>query len=229
MQVAAVRWGHWGTPVLLYPTAGGDAEEIERFGLVAALWPLIEAGRIKLYSCDNVPGRAWIDPAQDRRHCAWLQNAYDRYVYHELLPAIRHDCRCGNIEPIVAGASLGALNAIGTICRHPDAFRAGLCMSGTYDLARHFGGRVDGDLYFSSPLHFLPNLGAGDQLRLLRRRQLILAYGGGRWENPDQTWRMAQVLESKGVRNRVIPWGPEWDHDWPTWRAMLPLYLGELA
>ena len=24
------RWGHYGTPVLVFPTAGGDAEEIER-------------------------------------------------------------------------------------------------------------------------------------------------------------------------------------------------------
>jgi esterase/lipase superfamily enzyme len=31
------------------------------------------------------------------------------------------------------------------------------------------------------------------------------------------------------VPNRVDPWGPEYDHDWPTWRAMLPLYLDDLA
>ena len=29
-DVTVARWGHWGTPVLLFPTAGGDAEEIER-------------------------------------------------------------------------------------------------------------------------------------------------------------------------------------------------------
>ena len=29
------RWGHYGTPVLVFPTAGGDAEEIERNHLVA--------------------------------------------------------------------------------------------------------------------------------------------------------------------------------------------------
>ena len=25
------RWGHFGTPLLLFPTAGGDFEEVERF------------------------------------------------------------------------------------------------------------------------------------------------------------------------------------------------------
>ena len=58
-EIALVRWGHWGQPVLIFPTAGGDAEEIERMQLVAALWPLIEGGRIKVYSCDNLAGRAF--------------------------------------------------------------------------------------------------------------------------------------------------------------------------
>ncbi len=29
-----VRWGHYGTPVLVFLTAGGDAEEIERLHLL---------------------------------------------------------------------------------------------------------------------------------------------------------------------------------------------------
>ena len=66
--VRLVRWGHWGTPVLVFPTAGGDAEEIERMGLVGALWPLIEAGRIKVYSLDSLAGRAWLQKL-DPRHC----------------------------------------------------------------------------------------------------------------------------------------------------------------
>ena len=27
-EITLVRWGHWGQPVLLFPTAGGDAEEV---------------------------------------------------------------------------------------------------------------------------------------------------------------------------------------------------------
>ena len=36
---------------------------------------------------------------------------------------------------------------------------------------------------------------------------------------------MAKLLGSKGVPNRVDAWGEEYDHDWPTWREMLPHYL----
>jgi hypothetical protein len=38
---------------------------------------------------------------------------------------------------------------------------------------------------------------------------------------------MASTLGAQGIPNRVDPWGPDWHHDWPTWREMLPKYLGE--
>ena len=44
-EVDLVRWGSFGTPVLVFPTAGGDAEEIERFHLVDACAELIDAGQ----------------------------------------------------------------------------------------------------------------------------------------------------------------------------------------
>ena len=34
----------------------------------------------------------------------------------------------------------------------------------------------------------------------------------------------ADVLGRKGVPNRVDAWGAEWEHDWATWREMLPQY-----
>src|SRR6188768_1383812 len=65
-----VRWGHHGRPVLLFPTAGGDFEEVERHGLIAALAPLIDAGRIKVYSVDSVAGRHWIEKGQSPHYAS---------------------------------------------------------------------------------------------------------------------------------------------------------------
>jgi len=226
--VRVVRWGHYGAPVLLFPTAGGDAEECERMGLVGALWPLVEAGRVKLYSIDSVAGKAWLEK-QDPRWCSRLQNVFDAFLYHEVVPAIRTDCRDPAVEVITAGASIGALNAVAILCRHPDAIRLAIGMSGTYDLEPWLHGAWNDDFYFASPLHFLPDLEEGHQLDALRRRFVVLATGEGQWEDPGETWRMAHVLGTKGIPNRVDPWGTRWDHDWPTWRAMLPKYLGEMA
>jgi esterase/lipase superfamily enzyme len=226
-DVTVTRWGEIGTPVLFFPTAAADAEEVERFQMVAALQALLEAGRIKLYSVDSVPGKALLT-RDDVHEIGRMQTQYDGLVVHELVPAIRADCRSSSIEIVATGPSVGAFNALSMICRHPEVFSKAICMSGTYDLTKWMKNRMGDDHYFSSPLHFLPGLGEGEQLTRLRRRFVLLAHGTGRWEEPQQSWRAAEVLGQKGVPNRVDAWEGR-DHDWPLWRDMLPKYLGEMA
>jgi esterase/lipase superfamily enzyme len=227
-EIQLVRWGSFGTPVLLFPTAGGDAEEVERFHLIRVLMPLIESGRIKVFSIDSIAGKAWIEKQHSAEFCSYLQNMFDSLVYQEIVPAIRKDCESPEIEIIAAGASIGAFNAVATVCRHPDAFRLAIAMSGTYDLSKYLEGRFIQDFYFASPLHFLPGL-EGPQLEKLRKRQILLPSGEGDYEDIGESWRMASVLGAKGIPNRVDPWGTEYRHDWVTWREMLPKYLAEFA
>ena len=227
-EMTLVRWGHYGTPVLLFPTAGGDPEEVERFHLVGAVGHLIDAGRIKVYSVDSVAGRAWFSGEHSPEYCSLLQNRFDDYIYSEVVPAIRKDCQSDDIEIIATGASIGALNSVATVCRHPDVFRMAIAMSGTFDLSKYLHGAMNSDFYFWSPLHYLPDL-EGPQLDQLRTRFILLPSGEGRWEDIGESWRLAHVLGTKGVPNRVDPWGHEWDHDWETWRVMLPQYLDEFA
>jgi esterase/lipase superfamily enzyme len=224
-----VRWGHYGKPVLLYPTAGGDCEEAERQGLIASLSGLIDGGRIKVYSVDSVAGQHWMSRQHSPEYCSRVQNLYDAYIYEEVVPLIRNDCSSPGIEILATGASIGAFNAVASLCRHPDAFWLALGMSGTYDLSHYLHGRWNDDFYFSSPLHFMPGLPEGWQLDALRRRFVIAATGSGRWEDPGESWRLAAVLGGRGIPNRVDDWGGSYDHDWPTWREMLPKYLGELS
>lgn len=218
------RWGEVGRPVLVFPTAGGDAGEVERFGLIEAVAPLLADGRVKVYSTDSIAGRSWLD-GDDPRHSSWLQNQFDQAVRWEIVPAIAAET--GDIPIIAAGASIGAFNALASLCRHPDVFGAAIGMSGTYDLEPWLQGHWSDDFYFSSPLHYLPGV-SGDQLEELRRRFVLLATGTGDHENPDESWRIADVLGARGIPNRVDNW-PGWTHDWPTWRTMLPVYLHELT
>ena len=226
-HITLTRWGEIGTPVLVFPTAGGDAEEVERMGLIDSLSLLLADARIKVYSVDSIAGQAWMSN-HDPLHSAWLQNRYDEAVRWEVVPAIRADCHNGDIEIVTAGASFGAFNAVEVLCRHPDVFRAAVGMSGTYDLTPWLHGTWSDDFYFSSPLHYLPGLTAGPQLDRLRTRFVLLATGTGDHENAGQSWAMADVLGTAGVANRVDNW-PGWSHDWPTWHEMLPRYLHELV
>jgi len=228
-EVTVCRWGEVGTPVLFFPTAAADAEECERFKMVDVLAPMLEQERIKLYSVDSVAGKVWLTESNETPKASRAQNAYDAFIYHELVPAIRKDCDSDDIELIATGPSIGAYNALAATCRHPDVFKAAVCMSGTYDLAKFLEGPMTPEYHEVSPLHFLPTIPEGDHLEALRRRFLLITHGDGRWEEPSQSWRVASALGERGIPNRVDAWGEDYDHDWPTWREMLPRYLDEIV
>ena len=156
-DVTLVRWGHYGTPVLVFPTAGGDAEEIERMHLVGACAELIDEGRIKLYSCDSVAGRVMVDGEGDFSFRTRILNQFQQMIAEEMVPAIHADCGVP-LSVVAAGASIGAFNALAAQCRYPWLFRTSICMSGSYRLQRFLGGEYSPELYLSSPLDYLPDL-----------------------------------------------------------------------
>ncbi len=193
-----------------------------------ALGELIDAGRINVYSCDSVAGYSMVRHDGSPRYRAALLNGFHSFVRKEMIPAIWADCKSPGAEVVVAGASIGAFNALAMLCRHPDVVSLAIGMSGTYDVEEFIGPDAGDELFFATPLRFLPGLD-GPILAQLRRRFAILASGEGRWENIGHSWRLAGVMGEKGIPNRVDPWGTEYDHDWPTWRRMLPHYLAEVS
>jgi len=229
-EVQVVRWGETGVPVVFFPTAAGDAEEVERFLMLRVLEPYLAAGRIKFYSVDSVPGMVWLKEDNKVPKATRAMAGYDSFIVHELMPLIRQDCKDPNVEIIATGSSIGAFNALAVTCRHPEFVKQAICMSGTYDMKKFIQGEMDEAWYMASPLHFVPNLPENHpQLAKLRKRHILIAHGKGKWEDPKESWDVAQVLGKRGIPNRVDEWGDEWNHDWPTWRNMLPKYLDEFV
>ncbi len=226
-ETKLVRWGHFGKPLLLFPTAGGDAEEVERFFLIKVLEPFIHAGRIKVYSIESINGRTWLTE-DNVAHCVWIQKQFDEYVRHEVVPAIYNDCQSEGLEMLTAGASIGAFNSLLLACRYPEIFRAAICLSGTFDIEKWLQGQWYDDFHHYSPLHFVPSLDEGENLERLRQSFFVLATGKGKNEDPDETWKVAHALGSKGIPNRVDLWDEDWHHDWVTWREMMPKYVEEI-
>ncbi|TVQ94428.1 MAG: hypothetical protein EA397_01805 [Deltaproteobacteria bacterium] len=222
-----VQYGHFGKPLILFPTAGGDHLDNERFKLIESIRPLIEAGRVKVYSCSSISSETWCDSHAAPWHKSWLQDRFHDYLKHELIPAVRADC--GGVAVAVAGASLGGYNAVNSACRQPGTIDLAIGLSGTYDFDRWMGRHRDLAYYFNQPLAFVPNLPESDPLQALRGVTFVLASGSGRYEAPDESRRLAAILRSKGVRQVHLElWDADWHHDWPTWRAMLPLFLDKL-
>ncbi len=228
-DMAVAQWGHKGKALLLFPTSGADHLDHARFKLIDALSPLIEAGRLQVFSANSVSRDTW----NSRTAPAWYKSRmaarFDRYLQHELLPWVRFAADNGGQKIAVAGASLGAYVAINAGAKHPDWIDLSIGMSGWYEMDAFMDGHRDEDFYFNSPLDFLPNLGEGYLLDHLRRGLFLLANGGGRWEHLGQAARLTQVLIDKRIPVRREVWGPEWDHDWPTWRKMLPHFLAQVT
>lgn len=218
-------YGHFGFPILLFPTAMADFLEYERFGLIESLRPWIEQGVCKVYTINSVNADSWLNPHIPPRERIVRHIAYNRYVTEEVIPFIHADCR-GHILVLTAGASLGAFHAANLFFQRPDLFAGTIALSGVYDLQAYSGGYFDEDCYFNSPVHYLANLNDGYWLPLLRRRQWIfLACGQGPYERPEATLQLSSILTAKGVPHVADVWGAEYAHDWPTWRVMMPHYV----
>ncbi|MBX5460930.1 MAG: hypothetical protein IRZ28_07550 [Steroidobacteraceae bacterium] len=224
-----VRWGHFGAPVLIFPSAGGDCEEIERYQLIHAMRELIEHGRIKVYSVDGLAARAWLCGTYTPDQCARAQAAYDAFIHDEVVPIIRRDCQSDSIEILTAGVALGGCAAVTSLCAHPSVFRKAIAISGIFDLSKYVRGGLTPELRRVLPVHYVQDLAEGVQLDTLRRRLVLLATGEGEYESPEESERLAGVLLARGVPCHLELLGPEHAHSWNTWRKVLPRYLAAHA
>lgn len=221
-----VMYGHYGFSLLLLPTAAADYLEYERFLMIDALKPHIEAGKIKVFSINSINAESWLNNRMHPRHKSIRHNQFNDYVYNEVLPFIKH--KTSQDTPIiVAGASLGALHSANLFFRRPDLLDGVIAMSGNYDLSTYTRGYHDQDVYFNSPMQYLPNLTDDYWLGHMRKSHHIhLLTGSGSYETPEATVQFSQLLHAKGIPHELDVWGHDMPHDWPTWRAMLPYYIG---
>jgi esterase/lipase superfamily enzyme len=222
-------YGHFGRPLLVFPTEGGGAWEYADNGMVDAVEDLIDAGRVKLYCVSSFDAGTWSDHSLPLEERARRHGAYESWVLEAVVPHIRADTGDG-AEIATTGCSLGAYHALNFALRRADLFPLALCFSGNYDPAtwRSWGERGDA-VYFNSPVDYVANL-HGEHLDWLRSRlSLLLVCGQGQWEDTTGalagTLRMAGVLDGKGLRHELDLWGTDVPHDWSSWRAQLAHHL----
>jgi esterase/lipase superfamily enzyme len=221
--------GHWGRPVLAFPSERADAGEFERRGMVDAVGELIEAGRVKLYCVDSFDCESWSNDSVPLEERARRHAVYESWVLDEVVPFIRHDCG-GADELIACGASMGAYHAANFALKRADVFPLAICMSGSYDPSLWNGWGERGDaVYFNNPIDYVAHLD-GEHLGWLRERlSLLLVCGQGQWEDTTgalvSTRSFAALLESKGLRCELDVWGYDVPHDWPSWRAQFAHHL----
>src|SRR5260370_39447750 len=216
-------YGHWGHPLLLFPTAAADFLENERFLLIQSIEPASRDGRVRVFSINSINSQAWMDRGLPVAEQARRQALYARYVEEEVVPYIRHVCRTADLRIGASGASFGGFHAANTVFRRPDLFDSLIAMSGFYDLAPDYLHGYSGDnVYFNNPAWYLDGMD-GNSLHLLRTAcKLLVMTGQGAYEAPDASRRLSELLHRNGIPHQPDLSGHDMPHAWPTWRKLLP-------
>lgn len=58
-EMPIASYGHFGFAILLIPTAAADYLEYERFQLIDAIAPFINAGKCRVFSIDSMNKESW--------------------------------------------------------------------------------------------------------------------------------------------------------------------------
>ena len=223
MEVAV--YGHYGTALLLFPTAAADFLEYERFHLIDSISRQINEGKVKVFSFNSINAESWLNQYMQPRHKAIRHQQFNEYIFNEVIPFVKN-MTSQETSIIASGASFGALHAANLFFRRPDLINGVIAMSGDYDLSTYTKGYHDEDVYFNSPIQYLPNLNDDYYLPLIKKSGHIhIVTGSGDWEQPDASRRLSALLHAKGIPHELDIWGHDIPHDWPSWRKMLPYYL----
>jgi esterase/lipase superfamily enzyme len=220
--------GHYGLPILVFPTSNGDEWEYEGMHMITSNAHHIEAGRVKFFCVGSMNAESWNNDGAHPFHRSYVQARYDDYVASEVLPFIRHHCQNPDIAITTSGSSLGAFHAVNTLFKHPESVRRCLAMSGIYDMRGSMGGLSDDNFYFNNPMDYVANIHDEYTLGQLRRSDIHLITGTGPWEKPEHTYRFSDLLQRRGIAHSVDDWGPDGGHDWPYWKRQMDVYIDRL-
>jgi esterase/lipase superfamily enzyme len=225
-EMPIARYGDNGFSLLLVPTAAADYLEYERFQLMEHLRPFINEGKVSVFSIDSINNESWLNNNMHPRDKSIRHQQWNDYVFNEVIPFLK--VNTSDETPVItSGASFGALHSMNLFLKRPDLINGVIAMSGVYDLTEYTKGHYDDDVYFNSPVHFMSNLNDHSTLEEIRKSKNIhIVTGSGSYEDPGSSGKFAKILYDKGISYELDIWGQEWPHDWNTWRAMLPHYLG---
>lgn len=225
-----IRYGHWGRPVLVFPSEQGRAWDYENNGMVGAVADLIEGGRVKLYCVDAFDHVTWSEKSVPTEERARRHGLYESWITEQVVGAIRSDSP-GSGDILTTGCSLGAYHALNFALKRADLFPQAICQSGNYDpTSWHAWGERGDATYFNNPMDYLQHLG-GDHLDWLRSRVfLVLTVGQGDWETHPtgslpSAHATAALLRDKGIPHELDLWGHDVAHDWPWWRKQIAHHL----
>ena len=222
-----LAYGHWGRPVVAFPSENGEVSDWEERGMIDSLAWLIDEGRLKLYCVPSFDRESWTRRDLPLEERARRHGHYEWWILSRLVPFAQSDSH--SHELVATGCSFGAYHAANFCLKHADLFPAALCMSGVYDVSVQGEGERGDAVYFNNPMDYVMNLDGAHLEWLRTQATLLLVCGQGQWEDTtgalESTKRFGGLLAEKGLRHEVDLWGHDVPHDWPSWRRQISHHL----
>ena len=228
-DMSMIVYGEGGYPVIAFQAQDAKSNNFEDFGMIDALAPFIDEGRIQVFSVDNLDEQSWSDQGGDKGARAWRQEEYFKFVTDELVPRV-HAWNNSDLRPLTVGCSMGATHAAIAAFRRPDLFQGCIALSGVYRTSFFFGDWMDENLYNNDIPAFLTNMPTDHPyVNLYNQRQLVMCVGQGAWEEGvDDLHYIDDQLNRLGVSHWCDFWGTDVNHDWPWWRKQMPYFMAEV-
>ncbi|ASA24701.1 esterase family protein [Paenibacillus donghaensis] len=226
-------YGHAGKPMLVFPTSLGRFYQYEDSGMVDTLRPFIDAGKLQIWACDSIDEETFFSGHWNIEDKINRHEQYDKYITQELIPAILHQSKQNNggsdQKILISGCSMGAYYSAGFFFRYPHYFDALIALSGVYSTQYFFGDYVSEQVYYNSPLRYLPDLHDEHYLQQYRNSRIILCCGQGAYEDEmlHETRLLQDLLQHKNIPARIEYWGKDVDHDWPWWNKQIAYYMAD--
>lgn len=217
-----------GKLAFAFPPQNGRYWDFENFGMVEAIRPFIEDGKIFLVLADSIDWESWSLKGPERPRIE-AQERYYHYVVDELYPEAKKLSKAKKRDKaLVTGCSMGGVHAGIFFFRRPDLFDSMISLSGTFNAQHFFGPYMDDLIYDNSPSHFLRNMSEDHPyIKLYNQSKIITCVGQGAWEEMllKGTRELDRILTEKGIRHFSDYWGFDVNHDWPWWQKQLPYFL----
>lgn len=212
--------GHWGFPILMFPTSMGNVYQNRDFGLLHTIENEINSGKYKVFNVETIDFQSFYGKELAPSVKIYNYNQYSKFLKNELLPFIQRTCNVHRIG--VAGCSFGAYHAANFAFKNPDSIDFVLAMSGAYSIKSFMNGYYDDNVYFNNPVDYLQNAESW------QFNHMNIVLGTSDWDIcRKDTIELSSILANKGINH----WYDErkWaNHDWPLWNSMFPDYLSKV-
>ncbi len=217
MSVKVEITGHFGYPVIMFPTSQGNYTQNADFYLNASISEFTDAGKLKLYNVQTIDKNSFYADELSPHERIYNYELFMRFMVQEFVPYIQkmHQTR----RVAVAGASFGGYHAANFAFRFPDLVSHLFCMSGAFSIRNFMDGFSNDLVYYNCPEEFVAN----DESWKYKHMNIVLSTSD---EDIclDKTRKMTGILEEKGI--------PFWydeakwiQHDWPLWRMVFPKFI----